>query len=581
MILQALCDLAQREGLGGDFRSETVDLLANIDADGRLLALIPTAGDDGRSRKMVVPLRFQRSGQRPPPYFLVDNALYVLGLVDEDGEVQRSPEAITERTSAFRQFLDEVAGETNDRGIEAVRLFCDQLTANRKIARLLQPEYQWNGKWVAFVLDGDDSETIHVRPAAQAAWQRYRARASKDVASEGTCLISGKYGPIARVHRMPVKNVPGGKIGGTSLVSFNASAFESHGLEQASNAPVSIAASEAYVAALNWMLERPPGGSRRHRHGIPLGDSVLVIWTRDPVPEFGSLLDLLCGETTDQSDVESVVLAPWRGKTSDVDISPFYGLNLSAAQARSFVRGWFVTTLGEVKRNVVSWFEALSVDGGAAPMALWQLLDALDPPGGAKAPPILATRLAAGALFGGPLPREVMRHALLRFRTAQKPHPSESHARVALIKAVLIRTYKKEVTVSLNPECHDQPYLLGRLFAVLERLQEMALREINATIRDRYFGAASSAPATVFPRLIRLSVHHAAKAERSGWLEKLKGQVIDALPASPFPSVFDLEQQGLFAIGYYHQRETFFRKRHSDSTLLTTNIQIDQEQAIQ
>lgn len=580
MILQALYDLAQREGLGGDFRSEAVDLLAHIDSDGRLLTLIPTAGEDRRTRKMVVPLRGARTSG-VSPYFLVDNALYVLGLSDADEEASKTPEWIAARTTAFRRFLDEVAGDTSDRGIVAARRFCDQLKMNQEIARRLTPEDGWKGKWVALALDGDEFEAIHMRPDAQSAWQRYRARDLKDVASDGTCLISGKYGPIARVHRMQLKNVPGGNRIGTSLVSFNSAAFKSHGLEQASNAPVSVAASEAYVAALNWMLERPPGGGRRYRHGIPLGESVLAVWTRDPVPEFGSLLDLLCGEQTDKVDVETVVLAPWRGKPSDVDVSPFYGLNLSAAQARSFVRGWFATTLGEVKRNVVGWFDALSLEGGDAPMAMWQLLAALDPPGGAKAPPILATRLAAGALFGGPLPREAMRHALLRFRTDKEPHRNESHARIALIKAVLIRTYKKEVTVSLNPECRDHAYLLGRLFAILERLQAMALQDINATIRDRYFGAASSTPTTVFPRLIRLSMHHAAKAEGSGWLEKLKGQVFEALPASRFPNVLDLEQQGLFAVGYYHQRETFFRKRSSEVAASTSKTQSDQEHPIQ
>jgi CRISPR-associated protein Csd1 len=569
MILQALCDLAQREGLGGDFRQETVDLLARIDSDGKLLTLVPTAGEDGRSIKMTVPLRFQRSGKRPPPYFLVDNALYVLGLVDEDGDTQRTSDAIAERTTAFRRFIDEVAGDTRDPGIEAARRFCDQLAANQETARRLLPDYPWNGRWVAFVLDGDDAEAVHMRAQAQAAWQRYRARASKDVAADGTCLITGAYGPIARVHRMPVKNVPGGKIGGTALVSFNAAAFESHGLEQASNAPVSASASEAYVAALNWMLERPAGGGRRYRQGIAVGDSVLAVWTRESVPEITSLLDLLSGDRADPSDIESMVLAPWRGTASDVDVLPFYGLTLSGAQARAFVRGWFETTLGEVKKNIIAWFDALSLAGGDVPMAMWQLIAALDPPGDAKAPPILAARLVTAALFGGPLPREAMRHALARFRAAKEPHRNESHARIALTKAVLMRTYSKEVTVSLNPECRDHAYLLGRLFAVLERLQAAALNDLNATIRDRFFGAASSTPATVFPRLIRLSVHHAAKAEGAGWLEKLKGQVINALPAAPFPSVLDLEQQGLFGVGYYHQRETFFRKRTDEVTSST------------
>lgn len=131
--------------------------------------------------------------------------------------------------------------------------------------------------------------------------------------------------------------------------------------------------------------------------------------------------------------------------------------------------------------------------------------------------------------------------------------------------------------MSLDKDNPSQPYVLGRLFAVLERLQGVALKDLNATIRDRYFGAASRNPVTVFPRLIQLSVHHASKAGENGrWLERTKGEVMALLPSKdPFPPVFQPEQQGLFAVGYYHQREAFFTKREAaaapaDSTASST-----------
>jgi CRISPR-associated protein Csd1 len=576
MILQALYELAEREHLGGDFREEVVDLLAHIDRDGKLIAIIPTAGEDGRSRKMLVPLRSQRSGKQPPPYFLVDNALYVLGIAGTDaktGKARRSETAAAERATAYAACLQQLAGEDHDAGLVAARRFCGRVEENRTFALTALSGHKWTGsEWIALVLEDDESEAIHLRPAARAAWARQRANASADAAITARCLVTGVCGPVARVHRMPVKNVPGGKIGGTALVSFNAPAFESHGLEQATNAPVSIEAAEKYVAALNRMLERPAGGSRRYRQGIPLGDSVLLVWTRDPAPEIESLLDLLSGDRADPSDVESVVLAPWRGTQPSIDVNPFFGLALSGAQARAFVRSWFASTLGEVKCNIVAWFDALALQGGPPALAMWQLLTAIAPPGNAEAPPILASRLATAALFGGPLPRDALRHALMRLRIPAEPKQKHVvHARVALVKAVLIRTYQKEVSMSLDPQCRDQAYLLGRLFAVLERLQAAALNDLNATIRDRYFGAASSTPAIVFPRLLRLSVHHAAKAEGSGWLEKLKGAVVDALPAQQFPSVLGLEQQGMFAVGYYHQREAFFNRRAGEASSSTSS----------
>ena len=123
--------------------------------------------------------------------------------------------------------------------------------------------------------------------------------------------------------------------------------------------------------------------------------------------------------------------------------------------------------------------------------------------------------------------------------------------------------------MALDENNNDTPYLLGRLFAVLENLQGRALGDINATIRDRYFGSASATPALVFPRLLRVSMHHAAKVDNR-WPEPLKARILDKLPAQRFPAVFDLNEQGLFAIGYYHQREALFRKApHNDKTTTT------------
>jgi CRISPR-associated protein Csd1 len=139
-------------------------------------------------------------------------------------------------------------------------------------------------------------------------------------------------------------------------------------------------------------------------------------------------------------------------------------------------------------------------------------------------------------------------------------------ARCALVKATLSRLpydggAPLEVSVSLDENSTRVPYLLGRLFAVLERLQGAAQGDINATIRDRWFGAASSTPAIVFPRLLRLSVHHAAKADSGGWYEHQKTRIVAALPADGFPPTLSLPDQGLFAVGYYHQRQKFFEKR--------------------
>ena len=115
--------------------------------------------------------------------------------------------------------------------------------------------------------------------------------------------------------------------------------------------------------------------------------------------------------------------------------------------------------------------------------------------------------------------------------------------------------------MSLDEDNPRPAYRMGRLFAVLERIQERASPNLNATIRDRFYGAASSTPGTVFPTLLKLKNHHIAKLENKGEavnLEKLVGEIMSGIDEFPFQ--LTLQDQGRFAIGYYHQRQTMFGK---------------------
>lgn len=224
-------------------------------------------------------------------------------------------------------------------------------------------------------------------------------------------------------------------------------------------------------------------------------------------------------------------------------------------------------------RHGIAVFDALAIDGDAGePLGIRRLLDAVTAPSGRGLSPDLGARLLHAALHGSPFPRELLAAALRRLRLP--PHKVDERrqlrARCALIKATLLRLPEREsrleVPVSLDERNTDVPYLLGRLFAALERLQGEAQGDINATIRDKFFGSASSTPALVFPRLLRLSVHHAAKASSGGrdpWVEIVKARIIDQLPGVKLPQTLALEEQGLFAIGYYHQRQSFFTPRKS------------------
>lgn len=565
MMLTALYEYAKSRGLLEDtgYQRRRIDFVLQLSEAGELLGLVPAA-----ELVLSTPRAAQRSSNIAAS-FLIDTATYVLGIPEASKEklskkqAKKREEDALARQAAFQKLVEDALAVQPDPHLSAFLTFERNIEIYRPRILDLHPASSWLGKkTIATQVAG---AWIHERPAVRAAWHSMRSAASgpDSDALSARCLVSGLVGPAAKTHP-DITRVPGMSNAGP-LISFNRPAFGSLGLQQAENAPVSRDAAEGYAIGLNSLLQKDPSKTRPYASGMKLGpDNVVLVWTQKPSPEVSSLLDLL-EERTSEDAIEDLS-APWTGRLapSADDDSEFYAVTLGG-KARVVVRDWFQTRFGEAKTNVRSWFQDLELVGVSRPPAIWQLLQALDPPGNASVPPSLAAALGHSALFGGRVPLELMRHALMRLRIP--PKPKEKFAlqqRIALIKLTLIRTLNQEVSVALDEEKRDVPYLLGRLFAVLERLQGAALGDVNATIRDRYFGAASSTPAVVFPRLLRLSVHHASKSG-ADWLEKIKGSVMGLLPAEQFPQILSLEDQGLFAVGYYQQREKFFEKRSNPS----------------
>jgi CRISPR-associated protein Csd1 len=255
----------------------------------------------------------------------------------------------------------------------------------------------------------------------------------------------------------------------------------------------------------------------------------------------------------------------------------FYAMTLGSNASRVVVRDWFESTAEKVKENVRWWFDSLRVGEERdaqhpwRPPSIRELLGAMQSrpdadgdKGGLS--PALSAKLVRCALYGEPLAVEMLRAALARLRLA----PSESRderrlldARVGLIRACLRRpawTEKREVTVALDPTNREVGYVLGRLFCVLESLQLQAQgQDLNASIRDKFFASASTTPAAVFGSLLQKAQHHIAKSD-SNAADKELAEVMDLLPGAALPAVLSLEQQGLFALGYYHQRSYTFRR---------------------
>ncbi len=574
MILSALYELAQRKHLvdDPDYEKKKVDFFLAIDENGSFRGLIPTRTENNVAATIDVP-RFPKRSSGISAGFLFDNSKYVLGLGGDDTE--RNERCV----EAFVALVTDLVQKTQDEGAIALARFFERRKEQLPAIVAEHPDGAFTGsEWIAFRLEGDGERNLHERPAIRSHWASLRQ--TPDEGESGPlirCLVTGDVGLPARTHGN-IKRVPDAQTAGAALVSFNAEAFLSHGLKQGENAPVSRAAAEGYVTALNYLLEGGP--KRRFRQGIALGEnSALVFWTRDEnafVEDFLTLMD----PSLDAEEVHELVKSPWKGlEPAPIDETNFYAMTLGGNAARVVLRDWISVPVKEAKANLKAYFEALRIEGDdGKPLPIRRLLEAVTAPSGRGLSPDLGTRLFHSALYGSPFPRELLSAALRRLRLP--PHKlyerQQLVARCALIKATLMRNpikeAQKEVTVSLNEQNTDLPYLLGRLFAALERLQGEAQGDINTTIRDKFFASASTNPSLVFSRLLKLSMHHASKAKannhgRENWVEIVKSNIMNQI--SSFPKALDLEAQGLFAIGYYHQRQDFFKSRKPVATDLT------------
>ena len=595
MILQSLYELAKREGLSEnpDFEKKRVDVFLRIDADGNLLEPESSGEKVGRGLEVDVP-RFPNRTIAVSAALLCDKAEYVLGFSNKENK----PGRLALCTAAFDQRVNEAAAATADAGVLAVQRFLKKRDQFRPelIASYPFGDQGWTGsEIIAFRFEDElalskRTTIVHQRPAVREYWSKLRSPvvnvdaggiADSKGAALFTCLVTGRPAIPHRLHDK-IKRIPGSLSQGAALVSFNNDAFTSHGLEQGSNAPVCREAAEGYVTALNWLLGASTAPVRRFRSGVQLGDdAVAVFWTRDANAVVEEVLDCFAppdvepdteparseeGRRATENFVRAISEAPYKGEDSaTADDTPFYAVTLSA-NARVIVRDYFVTKAADVRRNLSRYFQDLQLGSSQrTKIPLREIKAALTAPGREPSTKLEALLFRA-ALCGGPLPRTLLWCALSRLRLPPDPKTERRllHLRCALIKATLIRL-KQEVSVSLDESNVKPAYLLGRLFAVLEQLQQAALGDINASIRDRFFGAASTTPQAVFPRLVKLSMHHLKKSERYD-LEKIKSRIVGSLPPEPFPRLLLLEDQGLFAIGYYHQRESQFTKKAAAAT---------------
>ncbi len=484
------------------------------------------------------------------------------------------------KLESFISTIETWLRDCHDVGIRAVKIFCERLKndpgrTGRLLARFnLAEDFEKRDPIIAFRLMNDGPIYVQDRPAVIAVYKKARLLADSG-ALHGTCLITGeKEVPITK-NEIVIKGVWGAQTSGANIVSVNDvenPAFRSFNKSQGYNSPISKHASFSYTTALNHLLRKDSP------QRLQVGDASVVFWADRQTEWETGIVDIFGEPPKDDPDrnvraVRSLYTAIDQGLLeNDTGQTKFFALGLAPNAARIAIRFWQHGTVAEMAGRIKQHFDDLIIERSPRDppyLSLFRLLVSVATQGKAdNIPPNLGGELIRSIFAGVPYPQTLLAAAVRRIRAEHEV----TYARAALMKACINRatryanlTIKEEFRMSLDEANTQIGYRLGRLFAVLEKIQEEANPGINATIRDRFYGAASSTPVTVLPTLLKLKNHHLSKLENRGRavnFEKRIGEIMEGL--SEFPAQLRIEDQGRFAIGYYHQRQDFFKPLDTD-----------------
>lgn len=576
MILQALVSYYETLAARGELPQPgwapvKVSYVLNLDDQGDITTVICIKEEVTRKKKKgLVPQIIQlpaiprRSGKSISSYFLYDNSKYILG-VDKTDPPERSLECFQATKSFYEKLLATVEHPAAHALLaffahwEPEKMLEHPAFAHQDINDILGSSnliFRYRGQF------------LHEIPAIRQVWQEYYN--NNDQSGEVfPCLITGQIGPVARLHPS-IKGIPGAQSSGASLVSFNAPAFCSYDREQGLNAPTSQYAAFAYGAALNHLIAT---------QNTRVGDVTLLFWAESGEDAYADALKQFSFEDEDdkykEKDLKGLMdsLAEgadveWDGTRIDPNMT-FYILGISPNAARLSVRFFLRNSFGQFIRNVKAHYDRLEIVRPSFDpfdnIPVWRMLkETVNPNSREKKPAAdMAGDTLRAILTNMPYPATLLNGVTLRIRADREMN----RTRAAILKAYYLKNRnpfvpEEVLTVSLNPDCNDKAYVLGRLFSVLETIQSAANPGIKATIRDRYFNSASATPSVVFPTLVNLALKHLGKLEEktAHFYEQQMEELMDRLGVA-FPDRMNRSQQGAFQLGYYQQRRYHFTKK--------------------
>lgn len=575
MILKALYDYYYRCGNlpAPGMEEKEIGFIIVLSKEGRFLRFEDCRTDKNKGRIYLVKKHVSRSSAAIANY-LYDNGAYVLGYSDKQDNEDKVRSYFDTFVKKVKLIQDEMPDNPDiqilmnfyAQGRETILAEIEQDPLWEDIKKNLSKKYSI----FSFRIEGD------LKILAEKKELLLVDNGSRNDGSQGLCIVTGNKGELVDT---TTATMIAGSQATAKLVAFQVnSGYDSYGKEKCGNAPISQEAEFAYTTALNTMLQK---GSHNR---FMVGNRTFVFWasSKEEAAEQAEegLFDLL-GYSEEKEDnpnakieqVRKVFNAIYSGSIKTNLEDYFYILGLAPNSARIAVVYWSETPLRVFAGKILQHFadmEIIDTRKEKKPyMGIKEILSAVTSGGKqSESTPNLPESIIKSIFQGTPYPYTLLSACVRRIRAESADNNATRITRIAIIKAFLNRQNDndKKIELMLDKSNTNQGYLCGRLFAVLARIQE----EANgiSSIRERYMNAASSTPSSVFATILNLSSHHLENISNEGkkvFYEKLKQEIIDKISADGFPAHLDLQDQGRFFVGYYHQRQDFFTQKEEDS----------------